>query len=125
HAEKSISLPLPFCVALKSWMALGTKDFLSLSDEHDSDRSLPLKMLLCPLRVLCSGWWSLSKMVRSLVNVVFTAPDVRQSSSLPTTAPPLLTSLSSRPASLFFMLPPQHTTASTRTLATTHATNTR
>src|SRR4029434_5942298 len=36
-------------------MALGTKDFLSLSDEHDSDRSLPLNMLLCPLRVLCSG----------------------------------------------------------------------
>src|SRR4029434_78562 len=67
HAE---SLPLPFCVALKSWMALGTKDFLSLSDEHDSDRSLPLKMLLCPLRVLCSGWWSLSKMVSSLLNGV-------------------------------------------------------
>ena len=36
---------------------------------------------------------------------------VRQSSLVPTTAPAFLTSLSSRPASLFFMLPPQHTTA--------------
>src|SRR4029434_7876187 len=91
-------LPLPFCVALKSWMALGTKDFLSLSDEHD--RSLPLNMLFCLLRVLCSGWWSLFKMVSSLLNVLFSATDVRQSSSVPTTAPALLTSLSSRPASL-------------------------
>src|SRR4029434_8236036 len=44
-------------------MALGTKDFLSLSDERDGDRSLPLNVLLCLLRVLCSGWWTLSKMV--------------------------------------------------------------
>ncbi|TNN70389.1 hypothetical protein EYF80_019415 [Liparis tanakae] len=34
---------------LNSCMALGTEDFLSLSDEHDSDRSRPLKVLLCPL----------------------------------------------------------------------------
>src|SRR4029434_6595162 len=100
-------------------MALGTKDFLSLSDEHDSDRSLPLNMLLCPLKVLCSGWWSLFKMVSSLLSVLFSATDVRQSSSVPTTALAFLTSLSSRPASLFFMLPPQHTTALKRTLATT------
>src|SRR4029434_7401837 len=44
-------------------MALGTKDFLSLSDERDGDRSLPLNVLLSLLRVLCSGWWTLSKMV--------------------------------------------------------------
>src|SRR4029434_5368698 len=42
-------------------MALGTKDFLSLSDEHDSDRSMPLNVLLCLLRVLYSGWWSWGK----------------------------------------------------------------
>src|SRR4029434_8759547 len=99
-------------------MALGTKDFLSLSDEHDNDRSLSLNMLLCPLRVLCSGWWSLSKMVSILLRVLVSATDVRQSSPVPTTAPTFLTSLSSRPASLFFMLPPQHTTAYKRPLAT-------
>src|SRR4029434_7119358 len=106
-------------------MALGTKDFLSLSDEHDSDRSLPLNMLFCLLRVLCSGWWTLSKIVSNLLRVLFSATDVRQSSSMPTTAPAFLTSLSSRPASLFFMLPLQHTTAEKRTLATTDWKNMR
>src|SRR4029434_3946511 len=86
-------------------MALGTKDFLSLSDEHDSDRSLPLNMLFCLLRVLCSGWWTLSKIVVSnLLRVLLSVTVVRQSSSVPTTAPAFLTSLSTRPASLFFML---------------------
>src|SRR4029434_10613710 len=87
--------PLPFCVALKSWMALGTKDFLSVSDEHDSDRSLPLNVLLCLLRVLCSGCWSLSKMVSNLLRVLLSATVVRQSSSVPTTAPAFLTILKS------------------------------
>src|SRR4029434_5821585 len=85
-------------------MALGTKDFLSLSDEHDSDRSLPLNMLFCLLTVLCSGWWTLSKIVSNLLRVILSAIVVRQSSSVPTTAPAFLTSLSSRPASLFLML---------------------
>ena len=85
-------------------MALGTKDFLSLADEHDSDRSLPLNVLLYLLRVLCSGWWSLSKMVSNLLRVLLSVTVVRQSSSELTTAPAFLTSLSSRPASLLFML---------------------
>src|SRR4029434_3875311 len=106
-------------------MALGTTDFLSLSDEHDSDRSLPLNMLFCLLTVLCSGWLTVSKIVSNLLRVLLSATVVRQSSSVPTTAPAVLTSLSSRPASLFFMLPPQHTTAYTSTLATTDRQSTR
>ncbi|CAB1421299.1 unnamed protein product [Pleuronectes platessa] len=54
-------------------MAVGTKDLLSLSDEHDSDRSLPLNKLLCPMRVLCSGWCSLSKIVHNLLRVLLSA----------------------------------------------------
>src|SRR4029434_9851370 len=54
-------------------MALGTKDSLSLSDEHDSDRSLSLNVLLCLLRVLCSGWWSLYKVVSNLLRVLLSA----------------------------------------------------
>ena len=50
----------------------------------------------------------MSKMVSKLLRVLLSATVVRQSSSVPTTAPAFLTSLSSRPASLFFMLTPQH-----------------
>ncbi|TNN25357.1 Membrane-associated guanylate kinase, WW and PDZ domain-containing protein 3 [Liparis tanakae] len=32
-------------------MALGSKDFLRLSDEHDSDRSRPLNVLFCPVYI--------------------------------------------------------------------------
>src|SRR4029434_1010816 len=71
-------------------MALGTKDLLSLSVEYDSDRSLQLNMLLCLLRVLCSGWWSLSKMVSHLLRVLLSAIVVRHSSLVPTTAPAVL-----------------------------------
>src|SRR4029434_1812066 len=66
-------------------MALGTKDLLIPSDEHDSDRSLQLNMLLCQFKVLCSVWWSLSK-------ILLSATVVRHSSSVPTTAPTFLTS---------------------------------
>ena len=60
-------------------MALGTKDLLSLSVEHDNDRSLPLNMLVCPLGVVCSGWWTLSKIVSNLLRVLLSATVVRQS----------------------------------------------
>src|SRR4029434_10193537 len=46
-------------------------------------------LLLCLLRVLCSGWWTLSKMVSNLLRVLLSATVVRQSSSVPTTAPRL------------------------------------
>src|SRR4029434_8540623 len=110
--------PPPLLRGVKKLNGPGDKG-LCLSDEHDSDKSLPLNVLLCLLRVLCRGWWSLSKMVSNLPRVLLSDTVVRQSSSVPTTSPAFLTSLSSRPASLFFVLPPQHTTASKRTLATT------
>ena len=105
---------LPLSPLLRGVMQLngpGDKGLPSLSDEHDSDRSLPLNMLFYLLRVLCSGWWTLSKIVSNLLRILLFATVVRQSSSVPTTAPAFLTSLSSHPAPLFFMLPPQHTTA--------------
>src|SRR4029434_1114022 len=90
-------------------MALGTKDFLSLSDEHDSDWSLPLNMLFCLLTVLCGGWWTLSKIVGNLLRVLLSAPVVRQSSSVPTTASSPACPVAPHPSSLC-CLPstPQH-----------------
>ena len=91
-------------------MACGTNDLLSLSVEQDGDSSLSLKTLLCLMMVLCRGWWALSMMESSLLRVLLSATDVVESSSVPTTEPAFLTSLSRREASLFLMLPPQHTT---------------
>ncbi|KAF1375924.1 hypothetical protein PFLUV_G00225250 [Perca fluviatilis] len=53
-------------------MALATKDLL-LSVEHDSDRSLPLHLLLYLKSMLCSGWRSLSMIASILLMVSFSA----------------------------------------------------
>ena len=45
-----------------------TQDILSLSDEHDSDKSLLMKMLFWLLNVLCSGGQSLSR----IASIMFT-----------------------------------------------------
>ncbi|KAI3357055.1 hypothetical protein L3Q82_015440 [Scortum barcoo] len=54
---------------------------------------------------------SIGCFMRSLFSVRRSATDVRLSSSVPTTEPASLTSLSRRAASFFLRLPPQHTTA--------------
>src|SRR4029434_1472864 len=92
-------------------MALGTKDLLSLSDEHDSDRSLPLNMLLCLLRVLCSGWWLLSKIVSNLLRLLLSATVVRQSVQCQQQLPPFSPAcpVAPHPASLCYLpSTPQH-----------------
>ena len=80
---------------LYSLMVRGTKEFLSLLVELDWDSSLPLNTLLCLVKVLCRGWWVLSSMDNSLSRVLFSATVTRESSSVTTTEPALLTSLSS------------------------------
>ncbi|XP_051262788.1 uncharacterized protein si:ch211-269k10.4 isoform X3 [Dicentrarchus labrax] len=96
---------------LYSLMAMGTKEFLSLLVELDWDSSRPLNTLLCLVKVLCRGWSPLSSVDSSLSRVLLSATVTRECSSVPTTEPALLTSLSSQPASLFLLLPPQQTTA--------------
>lgn len=103
RAQRSISA-LSFSIELKQLD--GTKNLLSLSVEHANDRSLPLNMVFCLVNVLCSGWWSLSK-TDSLLRVPFFSTSIKDSSSMPTTEPGFLTSLSSHPVFIFLMLPPQ------------------
>ena len=103
--------PCLYWELLYSLMARGTKEFFSLLVELDWDSSRPLKTLLCLVKVSCRGWWVLSRMDSSLSRVLLSATVTRESSSVPTTEPALLTSLSIRPASLLLLLPPQQTTA--------------
>lgn len=58
---------------------------------------------------MCRGWQSLSIMQSSLLRILLCAVDVSDSTSMPTTEPAFLTSLSSRPASLFLVLSPHYT----------------
>ena len=85
--QKHSSVQAPQREQLKSRMAKGTNDFLSLSVRDGSDNSLSLKELLCLEMVLCRGWWGLSKMDKNLVRVLRSATDVRKSSSAPTMEP--------------------------------------
>lgn len=65
--------------------------------------SLSLNIVHCPIMMVCSGWLSLSLMDSTAVcPLSFSLPR-------PPESPARLTSLSSRIASLFLMLPPQHT----------------
>ncbi|KAI4899126.1 hypothetical protein NFI96_025912 [Prochilodus magdalenae] len=110
-AQQSSSLFRPRWEELKSLMALGTKDLLSLSVEQLCDSSLPLNLLLLSMMMVCSGCPSSSIIHSSLCSVLLSATFTTESSSTPTTDPARLTSLSRRISSLFLMLPPQHTTA--------------
>lgn len=75
-------------------MVWGTNDLLSVSVEQDSDNRLSLKLLLCLGMALCSRWFGLSTMDRSLSIICCCAADVSLSSCVPTTEHAFLTSLS-------------------------------
>ena len=74
-------------------MARGTKEFLSLLVESWTGTAI------CHWTHF-SAWWALSSMDSSLSRVLLSATVTRESSSVPTTEPALLTSLSSQPVSL-------------------------
>lgn len=71
--------------------------------KQDTDKSLQLKLLLCLQMMLCSGLCILD---RSLLSACHSTTDVRLPSSMPTTDPAFLPSLSRHEVTTFFMLPP-------------------
>lgn len=86
-------------------MAWGTKDFLSLTFEHDSDGC---EHAFLPGQYAVQGV-SLSVIDRCLQKFLFSASNAIYICSMPTTVPAFLTSPFIRPVSLFLALPPQHT----------------
>lgn len=79
NAGKSIP-PLPLSDALWRCTAPGTDDSPSLSVEHDRVLNLDLEliMLLSFVKVLWSGWQSLSEMVSGLLSVLIVTLDNRR-----------------------------------------------
>ncbi len=61
-------------------MTLGTKDILSLSVEHYSNKILPLNMLFRVVSILWSEWRSLSMIDISLLWVHYSTTDDKASS---------------------------------------------